>query len=135
MIKSAPFLVLITESHAVASIYLSTVYEIREIKWVPITPQNITEETIEEFNEHFIEINKIFTAGNYYFSYDYNLHQTFVLNMKSGTEAKSNKFYEQFIWNYGLRTVNSQYPILAKWCIPIIEGYVQSFSEYFAQTK
>ena len=105
----------------------SNIIEVKSIGFLPIVNKEKRNESVKKCSDKIEDYEKLFTEGHYYFSETYKLHQPFLMNIKP--EEKNMKFYEQFIYNW--TAINShESPILARWCQPIIQGYIDNINVY-----
>lgn len=82
---------------------------------------------MDQCEEEFEEISKLFEDGHHYYCEKYQIHKPYHLNVLGGQSSDEQKFYGQFIWNEGIMTANGKFDVLKKWCKPIIQGYVDGF--------
>ncbi|KAI1285280.1 Phosphatidylinositol-3-phosphatase SAC1 [Halotydeus destructor] len=127
---AGPYLILITESEEVGTIYGQKVFKVLETEIISYsrTTLHLTEEQLQ-FNSTYLSMVKtVLNTQNFYYCSNYDLSHSLQRLFGAGPEFLSQSLFDRadqrFLWNRSLMTEFDSRPELKKYCLPLIHGFV-----------
>eukprot|EP01041_Mallomonas_annulata_P005167 gene5167-10329_t len=132
------YLVLVTQKKKICSLNGHYIYTIEKTQMIPITYKP---KTIREESKYRKILSSLDLTKNFYFSYTYDITNTYQRNSIRGQKIKNSSntklqilCHSMFVWNSfamkPLIDLHQRYPYeqINDWILPIIYGYIQQSS-------